>query len=153
MTYNLNPGEEEERQLRLNRMEQELKAKLASAKTVEIIPSDPEKLEALHRLMTNVQGEPAQVQKMTTEEAEVLRRTDERQHSIAVQQKRTMDRFFGGFIAAIQSMFIKTEKSKTQCDNYGHVAPSDGKWAGAYPKCLRCGIDITSPEMLRKSVT
>jgi len=153
MTYNLNPGEEDERQMKATRLEQELKAKLASAKTVEIIPNDPEKLEALHKLMTNVQGEPVQVQKMTTDEADVLRRTDERQHSIVVQQRRSMERFLGGFFTAIQSIFTKTEKSKTQCDNYGHVAPSDGKWQGAYPKCQRCGIDITSPEMLRKSVT
>jgi len=88
---------------------------------------------------------------MTTEDAEVLRRTDQRQHSIAVQQKRTMDRFFGGIIQAIQSIFHKAEKHKTQCDNYGHVAPSDGKWAGAYPTCQRCGIMITSPDMLRRS--
>ncbi len=151
MTFNLNPGDEDEFETKAKRMEEELKAKLSSAKTVEIIPEDPAKLEALHRLMMQAQGEPIQVQKMTTQEAEVLRRTDEKQHSAVVRQKRTMDRFLGGFISGIQSLFHKSGKAKSQCDNYGHVAPADGKWEGAYPVCLRCGIDITSPDMLRKS--
>lgn len=151
MTYNLDPGQEDEFELRAKRMEEELKSKLSTAKTVEIVPEDPAKLEALHKLMMQAQGEPVQVQKMTTEEADVLRRTDQKQQSVVVAQKRTMDRFFGGIFAAIQSIFHKSEKAKSQCDNYGHVAPADGKWQGAYPTCQRCGIQITSPEMLRKS--
>ncbi|MBX9568161.1 MAG: hypothetical protein K2X77_04660 [Candidatus Obscuribacterales bacterium] len=45
---------------------------------------------------------------------------------------------------------VKAERKNAMCHNYGHVIKS-AKWEGYLPKCGDCGVEIKSPDMLRKA--
>lgn len=46
---------------------------------------------------------------------------------------------------------VKAERKNAMCHNYGHVIQS-AKWEGYLPKCGDCGVEIKSPDMLRKAM-
>ena len=71
--------------------------------------------------------------------------------SDVIHYRRKIGEFMNCMYSAIASIFTKKEKCKSRCELYGHIQPET--WEGLYPKCLDCGTEITSSDMLRKAVT
>jgi hypothetical protein len=88
---------------------------------------------------------------MTEQEAEALRLSGKKQNSAIVQQQQKVAGFMGWLGSFVGGLFSGQEKRQTPCDLYGHNVPFGSKWDGPFPRCSSCGIEITTPDMLRGS--
>jgi hypothetical protein len=147
-TFELNPGEEDERKRKSEDLQRKLEATLQNAKTAEFDQNEAKK-DQLQDLIEEAKGVPIQVQRMSQQDAQAIRESQERQESVVIQQRRKIGAFMGWISTTIGGIFQKKEKRTTQCDNYGHVAPA--QWGEGFPKCVKCGTEITSKDMLRGS--
>lgn len=109
---------------------------------------DPKKFEELLLERAGTSGSQP-VQKITDTQIEALKQTSHKKESPAVRLMQLFSTTVNHLGAAFVGLFCKP-KMKTQCDLYGHLAPSAG-WAGDFPKCTECGHEITSQDQLRKS--
>jgi hypothetical protein len=93
---------------------------------------------------------PLDVQKLTTQEIRALRVQTEKEASFFVGILRIIQGFFGAIFRILLAPFHGNDmKRSSQCDIYGHVV--EGTWGGGFPKCAKCGQDVTSPDQLRGS--
>jgi len=113
---------------------------------------NPEDPDVLRDLVQQARGVPLDVQKITGQEIRTLRTTSRKESTTGVALTRAFTGLFSGIFAAIGGLFSfgGGRKRTTQCDIYGHVRPK-GAWEGTYPRCVNCGVDITSEDMLRGS--
>lgn len=113
--------------------------------------SDRDKeIDPLHELVLQARKAPPDVQRITTQQIKALRVTTEKEAGASVSFFRAIQGFFSGIFGALAGLFHRdTYKPSQQCEIYGHVVPQG--WHGAYPKCEKCGAEVTSPDQLRGS--
>lgn len=91
-----------------------------------------------------------QSRRITREEMVTLKSVGVRRGSSGRRAIEVVNSYIQGLVS-----FITTPVSKNRpngmCHNYGHVIKS-GKWEGYFPKCGDCGVEIKSPDMLRKAM-
>lgn len=146
--FELHPGEEDEKRLKAEKLQEQLKATLQNAKTANYPPENDPKRDMLEDLLLDAKGAPIEVQRLSVEDAQAIRENQSKQNSIVVQQRRKVGSFLSWLSNTIGGIFHKVDYKK-QCDNYGHIAPDT--WGEGFPKCVQCGTEITSKDMLRGS--
>ncbi|GEM_PF-2216984 len=109
---------------------------------------DPKKFEELMKERAAASGSQP-VQKITGTEIGSLKESAHKKESPAVRLVQLFSATLSHLAAALAGIFFKP-KTTTQCDMYGHIAPASG-WSGEFPRCTRCGREITSQDQLRSS--
>ncbi len=107
-----------------------------------------EDADLLREIVQQSRKQPLDVQRMTTQEIRALKVTSEFETLAGVSIRRQVQRFFSGLLSGLTGLFSRhNNEHKNQCAIYGHVVLEG--WTGPYPKCDKCGAQVTSADQLR----
>jgi len=103
----------------------------------------------LRQIVQQSRGAPLNVQRITSTEIKALKVTSDRQAKVSASFSRRVIRLFQDLLQSVTGVFAREEQHRSQCDIYGHVIKEG--WRGDFPKCFKCGQQVTDLSQLRGS--
>jgi len=147
--FQMDPDAEDQRKIQMEKMESDLKKRLASARTADFGLANDDNTERLKQIVADNQPVKPEIEKMSETEAEALRQSGKKQQSAIVKQQQKVAGFMGWLSSIVVGLFSGKGNHQSQCEIYGHNIPYGQKWDGPFPRCKNCNIEITTPDMLR----